>query len=99
MVTSEAKKKYNKEYCQRPEVKAKKAEYIRNKYKYDPKFKKKQNKAMKQYYTENKEHILERQKESNEKRSDEIKKYFKEYYQKNKKLLNEKSKKYYRLNK
>lgn len=99
MVTSEAKKKYNKEYCQRPDVKAKKAEYIRNKYKYDPKFKKKQTKATKKYYQENSADIIAKQKETNEIRSEEIKEYFKAYYKKNKERLNAKSKKYYKLNK
>lgn len=99
MVMSEAKKKYNKEYCQRPEVKAKKAEYIRNKYKYDPKFKKNQVKAVKKYYEENSEEIIAKQKANNETRSEEIKEYFRIYYKKNKEKLNAKSKKYYKLNK
>lgn len=99
MPTSETKKKYNKEYCQRAEVKAKKAEYIRNKYKYDPKWKKSQKKKVREYYEDNKEYLIAKQQERAIEKSDEIKKYLKEYYEKNKERLNKKSREYYHMNK
>jgi len=86
-ISSEAKKAYNKWYCQLPHVKKRKAEYIRKRYNDDPLFKKKQNLSSKVHYAENRESFLAQQKLYNKHHKKQILAYQSEYWRKNKARL------------
>ena len=86
-------------YWMRDDVKAKKAEYIRNRYKTDPKYRKYLNQYSKKYYQKKRNELLKRQKQYNDEHAEERVKYMQDYYDRKKKELLERQQEYYQKNK
>jgi ribose 1,5-bisphosphokinase PhnN len=81
-------------YWHKPEVMKKKAEYIRERYANDKKFRKYMLDFGRQYYQDNKDILKRRASKRNRENAEDIKEYQRDYYQKNKKALKKYQKKY-----
>jgi len=92
------RQEYAREYWQRDEVKKRKAEQNFTKYNTDPKYKKRQNKANKDYYEEHRDSLIKKQTKYNQEHADERKEYARKYYLLHKDKLKKRQKKYYRDN-
>ena len=86
-------------YWKKPEVMKKKADYIRERYASDPKYRKYMKKFNEEYYEENKDLMIRRARQRNNKLGEEYNAYQAEYYEKNKERMLAYQKRYQQKNK
>ena len=87
------------EVLEKPEVMAKKAKYIRERYASDPSYRKYMKKFNATYYEEHKNTMIRRARKRNNTNDDEYRDYQKSYYEKNKEKLKQYQKRYKKKNK
>ena len=76
-------------YWKKPEVMEKKAEYIRDRYASDPKYRKYMKKFNEEYYEENKDIMIRRARQRNKKLGEDYTEYQKKYYERENACLSE----------
>jgi len=86
-------------YWKKPEVMAKKAEYIRERYASDPSYRRYMKKFNAEYYEENKDLLIRRSRKRNNENEEVYKDYQKNYYEENKDRLKLYQKRYQKKNK
>jgi hypothetical protein len=86
-------------YWKKPEVMKKKAEYIRERYASDPKYRKYMKKFNEEYYEENKDIMIKRARRRNNSMGEEYSEYQKQYYEENKDRMKAYQKRYQQKNK
>ena len=74
-------------YWKKPEVMKKKADYIRERYASDPKYRKYMKKFNEEYYEENKDIMIRRARQRNKKLGEDYTEYQKKYYEENKEKM------------
>jgi hypothetical protein len=86
-------------YWKKPEVMKKKAEYIRERYASDPKYRKYMKKFNEEYYEENKDIMIRRARQRNKKLGEDYTEYQAKYYEENKEKMIAYQKRYQKKNK
>lgn len=86
-------------YWKKPEVMEKKAQYIRERYASDPKYRKYIKKFNEEYYEENKDLMIRRARKRNKELGEEYTEYQKKYYEENREKMLAYQKRYQKKNK